>query len=235
MNVDPGQTVYFEWGIVKVTATLVYTWITMAILSLGSYMLTRRLSAGRNVSGGQTMLEALMETMESQIREISRQDSRRFIPFVGTLFLFILFSNLLSVVPGFRPPTGSLNTTIALSICVFLSVPFFGIRSKGVREHLKSYLKPTPLMLPFNIIGEISRTVSLAVRLYGNVMSSSMIVAILLTIVPLVFPVVMQVLGLLTGVIQAYIFAILAIVYISSAAQVPKRDTDDSDDNERRK
>lgn len=234
MNVDPGQTVYFEWGVVRITATIVYTWITMGILAAASFLLTRRLSEGRDVSKGQIVLEAFMETMETQIREISRQDSDRFIPFVGTLFLFILVSNLLSVVPGYRPPTGSLNTTIALSVCVFLSVPFFGIRSKGVKEHLKSYLKPTPLMLPFNIIGEISRTVSLAVRLYGNVMSSSMIGAILLTIVPLVFPVIMQVLGLLTGVIQAYIFAILAIVYISSASQAPKREGDEPEEIERR-
>jgi F-type H+-transporting ATPase subunit a len=126
-------------------------------------------------------------------------------------------------VPGYLSPTGSLNTTIALAFCVFLAVPVFGVASQGVGSYLKQYLEPTFIMLPFNIVSEITRTLSLAIRLYGNVMSANVIIAILLTVVPFFFPVVMQVLGLLTGVIQAYIFAILAIVYIASAVS-----TDDS-------
>ena len=218
MNLDPSDIVYFEWGFIRITATLVFTWITMLILSLGSYLITRNLSSETEISRGQNILEAVIETLRKQIKDISKQDPGRYLPFIGTLFIFILSANVLSIVPGFTSPTGSLNTTIALALCVFFSVPIYGIASQGVGGYLKEYIKPTVVMLPFNIISEISRTLSLAIRLYGNVMSAGVIVAILLGVMPLLFPVVMQVLGLLTGAIQAYIFAILAIVYISSAS-----------------
>ncbi len=217
MNLDPSDIVYFEWYFVRITATLVFTWITIFILSLGSYLITRNISSGKEISKGQNILEAIIETIRKQIKEISQEEPGRYLPFIGTLFIFIFTSNVLSIVPEFISPTGSLNTTIALSLCVFLSVPVFGITSQGIGDYLKEYIKPTVIMLPFNIISEISRTLSLAIRLYGNVMSASVIIAILLGVIPLLFPVVMQALGLLTGVIQAYIFAILAIVYIASA------------------
>jgi F-type H+-transporting ATPase subunit a len=172
------------------------------------------------LSRGQTLLEVIVSTVQDQIREVSQQDPGRYLLFIGSLFLFIAISNILVIVPGFHPPTGSLSTTAALAICVFFAVPIFGIAQRGVRGYLSQYLKPSPIMLPFNIIGELSRTLALAVRLFGNIMSGSMLVAILLAIVPLVFPIVMQLLGLLTGLIQAYIFAILAMVYIASATRV---------------
>lgn len=165
------------------------------------------------------MLEVIVEGVMGQIREVSQQNPRPYLAFIGTLFLFIVVSNVLAIVPGFQPPTGSLSTTAALALCVFLAVPVFGIRAQGLRGYLRQYIEPTPIMLPFNIIGELSRTLSLAVRLFGNMMSGGLIAAILLTIVPLFFPVIMQALGLLTGVIQAYIFAILAMVYIASATR----------------
>lgn len=220
MNIDPSQTVYFEWGFIRITATLVFTWITMLILILGSYLVTRTIKPGtRDVTRGQNALEALIETIESQIRQISQEDPGRYLAFIGTIFIFILTANILSIVPGFTSPTGSLNTTIALALCVFLAVPVYGISDRGISGYLQEYIKPTVVMLPFNIISEISRTLSLAIRLYGNVMSSSVIVAILLGVIPLFFPVIIQALGLLTGVIQAYIFAILAIVYIASSTK----------------
>lgn len=219
MKIDPSQIVYFEWGFVRITATLVFTWILMFILILISFLVTRAIKSGSKISKGQNILEALIETINEQVRQISQEEPGRFLPFIGTLFIFILASNVLSVVPGFKPPTGSLNTTIALSLCVFLAVPFYGIMDRGFIGYLKEYLKPTAIMLPFNIIGELSRTLSLAIRLYGNVMSSTVVVAILLGVVPLFFPIVIQALGLLTGVIQAYIFAILAIVYIASSTK----------------
>ena len=155
--------------------------------------------------------------MSSQVEDIMQRKSTIYLPFIGTLFLFIAVSNLLSIVPGYRSPTGSLSTTAALAVCVFFAVPFFGIRARGVRDYLKQYSQPSIMMLPFNLIGELSRTLALAVRLFGNIMSGEMIVAILLVIAPLFFPVIMQLMGLLVGVIQAYIFAILAAVYIASA------------------
>jgi F-type H+-transporting ATPase subunit a len=141
------------------------------------------------------------------------------LPFIGTLFLFIAVANLLTIIPGYIPPTGSLSTTAALALCVFVAVPCYGIAKRGVAGYLKNYVQPTVFMLPFNIIGEFSRTLALAVRLFGNVMSSVKVAAILLAITPLFFPVLMQALGLLTGLIHAYIFALLAMVYIASATQ----------------
>lgn len=221
MEISPDSIIYWQiYGPIKLNATIVFTWIVMALMVIGSWIITRNLATGSELSRGQTILEVIVDTIQEQIKEISQQDPHRYLLFIGSLFLFIAVSNLLSIVPGYHPPTGSLSTTAALAICVFLAVPIFGISQQGLRGYLGQYLKPSPIMLPFNIIGEVSRTMALAVRLFGNVMSGSMLVAILLAIVPLIFPIIMQVLGLLTGLIQAYIFAILAMVYIASATQV---------------
>ena len=128
-------------------------------------------------------------------------------------------SALCTVIPGFEPPTASLSTTAALALCVFIAVPLFGIEERGLRGYLRSYIAPTIIMLPFNIISEVSRTLALAVRLFGNMMSGGMIIGILLTITPFIFPIVMTALGLLTGMVQAYIFSILAAVYIAAATR----------------
>ena len=146
---------------------------------------------------------------------------QRYIGFIGTLFLFIAVSNCGIVLPGYQPPTGSLSTTVALALAVFLAVPFFGVVQGGLLHYLKTYLQPTFIMLPFNLISEVSRTLALAVRLFGNIMSGGMIVGILLSISPLFFPVLMNLLGLLTGLVQAYIFSILATVYIAAAVAKP--------------
>lgn len=208
------------WPAVKLNATIVFSWLVMAILAVGSWLVTRRLSTGTEIPPFQNVLEVLVTGMRDQIRDVSRQDPGQYLPFVGTLFLFIAMANLLSVAPGYRPPTGSLSTTAALATCVFVAVPIYGIASQGLLGYLKHYVRPTVLMLPFNIIGELSRTLALAVRLYGNMMSGTVIAAILIGFVPLFVPILMQLLGLLTGMIQAYIFAVLAMVYIASATKV---------------
>ena len=141
-------------------------------------------------------------------------------------------SNLLMIVPGFKPPTASLSTTTALALSVLVAVPMFGIGSRGFVGYLRTYAQPSIVMLPFNIISEISRAISLAIRLYGNIMSGAVIAAILLSVAPFFFPVVMDMLGLLTGVIQAYIFAILATVYIASATAVRRQADDESSEAE---
>jgi F-type H+-transporting ATPase subunit a len=224
MDISPDSLILWEWGFVKLNATIVFTWLVMALLVLISWLVTRGFSDDPRISPGQNLLEVLVETLRNQIEEVGQQNPDRYLPFVGTLFIFIAFSNLLAVVPGFNPPTGSLSTTAALAICVFVAVPLYGVSRLGLSTYLKQYAEPTPLMLPFNIIGELSRTLALAVRLFGNVMSGTMIAAVLLSIVPLFFPVVMQLLGLVTGLIQAYIFAILAMVYIASATRVHGED-----------
>ncbi|MBB3139231.1 F0F1 ATP synthase subunit A [Halomonas organivorans] len=222
MTLGPDSEVIWRWGDAALTATLVDTWLVMGLLTLGAWWLTRRLSEGPSLSRWQHLLEVLVTGIDDQIRQVSHQEPGRYRPFVGTLFLFIAVSNLLEVVPGFTSPMGSLSTTTALAICVFVAVPLYGIAREGPVAYLRHYLTPSWLMLPFNVIGELSRTVALAVRLYGNIMSGTLIVAILLSLTPYVFPVLMQLLGLLTGMIQAYIFAVLAMVYIASAASAQR-------------
>jgi F-type H+-transporting ATPase subunit a len=217
MNISPDNILLWQWGHFHINATMAFTWLVILLLAGGSWLITRRLSTGTEIPRWQNLLEVLVTGIRDQIREMSRQDPGLYLPFVGTLFLFILTANLLAVVPGFIPPTGSLSTTTALAICVFVAVPLFGITREGPLNYLKHYIRPTPLMLPFNVIGELSRTIALAVRLYGNIMSGTIIVGILLSLTPFLFPIIMQLLGLITGTIQAYIFAILAMVYIASA------------------
>lgn len=189
----------------------------MALLTVGAWLITRGFTTGPELSRWQNLLEVLVTGMRDQIREVSRQEPGAYLPFVGTLFLYIGTSNLLAIVPGYIPPTGSLSTTTALAIAVFVAVPLYGVAQEGPLAYLKHYVRPSVLMLPFNVIGEVSRTIALAVRLYGNIMSGTVIVAILLGLAPFFSPVVMQALGLVTGMIQAYIFAVLAMVYIASA------------------
>lgn len=217
MNISPDQTILFDLGVVKINATLVYTWLTIALLAGLARWATRNLSTTGELSPWQNLLEVLVEGVQNQIQDIARQDPGPFLPFIATLFLFIAACTLLAIVPGYEPPTGSLSTTTALALGVFCAVPFYGVRRHGWRGFLHLYLEPTPLMLPLNIIGELARTVALAVRLYGNVMSGAVVGAILLLITPLAFPALMHALELLTGLIQAYIFAVLATVFIAAA------------------
>ncbi len=217
MLINPDNIIFWQYAWFKINATLAFTWGVMILLALGSYLISRRLSVQAPRSYKQTMVETIITLINQQIHDISLQRPEKYLPLIGTLFLFILLSNLLAIVPGFIPPTSSLSTTTALAICVFFAVPLFGIRQQGMLKYLKQYCRPSLLMLPFNIIGEFSRTLALAVRLYGNIMSGAVIAAILLSFVPFFFPIVMQLLGLLTGSIQAYIFSVLAMVYISSA------------------
>ncbi len=220
MHLSPDTIIIWRSGVVTINATLLFTWVVMALLGISSWLVARRLSTGVRLSRWQNLLEVVVEGLREQIQDISGQNPDIYLPFIGTLFIFIAVSNVLEIIPGYHPPTGSLSTTAALAICVFFAVPFYGIRQQGLVNYLKHYLQPSFFMLPFHIIGELSRTLSLAVRLFGNVMSDVMIVAIILSIAPLFFPIIMQILGLLTGLIQAYIFAILAIVYIASATEV---------------
>lgn len=223
MHLSPDQIIFWQHGWLKLDGTIVFTWALMLLLALGSHLVTRRLSTGLQRSRWQNVLEIVVLGIQRQIADVGLPRPARYIGFLGTLFLYIAVANLCTVIPGYEPPTGSLSTTAALALCVFVAVPLFGIRDQGLSGYLKSYLEPTVLMLPFNIISELSRTLALAVRLFGNMMSGVMIIGILLTITPFVFPVVMTVLGLLTGMVQAYIFSILAAVYIAAAMRT--RDT----------
>lgn len=223
MELTTDHIVFWEWGIIQINATLVYSWLVMFLLVLGSWLISRRLRSDTQMSRWQNLLEVLVLMIQQQIRDASRQEPQRYLPFIGTLFLYILFLNVIDIVPGITAPTTSLSTTTALASCVFLAVPMFGIARQGVKGYLSNYMRPSPLMLPFNIIGELSRTIALAIRLFGNMMSGSLIVGILLSLAPLFFPVLIQAFGLLIGVIQAYVFSILALVYIASGQRAHER------------
>jgi F-type H+-transporting ATPase subunit a len=219
-QISPDQVILFTWGFVTISATLIYTWIVMGLLVVGSIAITRNLSTDRTLSRWQNLLEVIVGGIRSEIREVVKEGGDTYFPLIGTLFLFILFSNLFTFIPGYVAPTSSLTTTSALAIVVFFAVPIFGIAKQGVIEYLKEYFRPTFIFFPFHVMGELSRTLALAVRLFGNLMGHEKVIAILLAVTPLFFPVVMQALGLLIGVIQAYIFAVLTMVYIASATQM---------------
>ena len=222
MRLTPDQMIFWQHGFLKLNGTIVFTWVLMLVLAAGSKLVTRKLSTGLEHSRWQNLLEIVVTSIEKQIEEVGLSQPRKYLAFLGTLFLFVAAASLCTVIPGYDPPTGSLSTTAALALSVFVAVPFFGIEEQGMRGYLKSYMKPTFIMLPFNIISELSRTLALAVRLFGNMMSGAMIVGILLAITPFIFPIVMTMLGLLTGMVQAYIFSILAAVYIAAGTRAGK-------------
>ncbi len=221
MRLSPDQLIFWQAGFIQLNATIVFTWALMIVLALGSMLVTRRLSPAEERTAWQNLLEMLVIGINKQIGDIGLATPKKYLPFLGTLFLFVAASSLSSIIPMFEPPTGSLSTTVALALCVFVAVPLYGIKARGFSVYLKSYVEPTFIMLPFNIISEASRTLALAVRLFGNMMSGAMIVGILISITPLLFPIVMTALGLLTGMVQAYIFSILAAVYIAAATRKP--------------
>jgi len=222
MRLSPDQLIFWQHGIFKLNGTIVFTWGLMIVLAVGAKLITRHLSTELVRGRWQNLLEMIVTSIEKQIEEVGLLHPEKYIGFLGTLFLFVALAALGTVIPGYVPPTSSLSTTVALALCVFVAVPLFGIKEQGFGAYLKTFLQPTVIMLPFNIISELSRTLALAVRLFGNMMSGAMIIAILLTITPFIFPVVMTLLGLLTGMVQAYIFSILAAVYIAAATRKPK-------------
>ena len=228
MNISTDHIIFWQGEWFRLNGTIVYSWLVMTILLIGSYLVTKKLAVKPPLSRWQTTVEIIIEQIQLQIKEASGQESEELLHFMVTLFLFIAMANLVGIFPSIQSPIGSLSTTTALALAVFVAVPFYGIKTIGIRNYLRHYLQPTPLMLPFNLISEVSRTVSLAIRLFGNIMSTSLLVAILLSIVPVFVPSIMDLFGLLVGEIQAYVFAILAMVYIASGMSIQKNKTDQS-------
>jgi F-type H+-transporting ATPase subunit a len=223
MHLTSDEVILWQSGFLKLNLTIVTTWALMLLLAGGGWLITRRLSTGITITRWQSVLEIIVTMARRQIGEVGLEKPEKYLPYIATLFLFIGTANLCTVIPGYEPPTGSLSTTAALALSVFIAVPLFGIAESGLLGYLKTYAEPTPIMLPFNIVGELTRTMALAVRLFGNMMSGDMILVILLTISPLIFPVLMNILGLLTGMVQAYIFSILATVYIAAATRTREK------------
>ena len=221
MHLTPDEMIFCHYGFFKLNATIVFTWGLMVVLSVGAKLVTRKLSTDLEHARWQNLLEIVVLGIEKQIEEVGLRRPQKYLGFIGTLFLFLAAASLCTVIPGFQPPTGSLSTTVALALCVFVAVPVFGIEEQGFDGYLKSYAEPTVIMLPVqHHQRDLPHALALAVRLFGNMMSGVMIIGILLTIAPFLFPIVMETaLGLLTGMVQAYIFSILATVYIAAATQ----------------
>ena len=226
MHLSSDDLIFWQHGWFKLNETIVMTWALMFVLAVGARLITRKLATGAKISRWQSALEIIVAGIKKQIEEVGLRQPEKYIGFIGTLFLFIALANIFTIIPGYEPPTGSLSTTTALALGVFVGVPFYGIKERGLGGYLKSYAEPTIIMLPFNIISELSHTLALAVRLFGNMMSGTMILVILLIITPFIFPIVMSALGLLIGMVQAYIFGILATVYIAAATGTRKTSND---------
>ena len=209
--------VLFRLGPVEVSGTVAYSLIVSAVLIV--FALLVRYGLGRRMSGWQVAAEFLIDHLEGVMRDMFACDPRPYTPLVVTLALFIGTANLIGLAPGMQAPTADFSTTAALAGVVFLAVPFYGIRARGLRGYLRHYLEPTPLLLPLEVITEFSRTLALAIRLFGNVMSEELIIAVLLLIAGLLVPVPLMMLAIITGLVQAYIFAVLTVVYLSAAVR----------------
>ncbi|MBR2141237.1 MAG: F0F1 ATP synthase subunit A [Rickettsiales bacterium] len=223
MNISTDDLVLFESGFVTINGTLIFSWIVMFIMVGTAILLRLQLNKNKNnyreePTKLQNFFESLVEVIEQQVKTISTKQIDVVFPFIATLFMYILVSNLISLIPVLDSPTGSLSTTLALALSMFIFSIFVGIKDKGFYGYIKKYFKPVFLMLPLNIIGELSRIISLSMRLYGNIMSSGAVTFILTNIsfLSIGFPIMIDLLGTISGIIQAYIFSILSMVAISS-------------------
>ena len=209
------STVLFHLGPVPITRPVATTWAIMLVLMIASLMLTRRLRPhpGRSPA----ILELIVTGLVGQIEEVIRRNARPYLPLIGTLFIFLVTANLSGVLPGVQAPTAKLETPAALALIVFASVHYFGVRAQGLLGYLASFAKPKLIMLPLNILSEVTRTFSLMVRLFGNVMSGEFVIALVVSLAGLFVPIPFMAIEILLGLVQAYIFTVLATVFIGAA------------------
>lgn len=206
--------ILFQIGFIPISRAVMTTWIIMAVLLVFLFAVKRFARSGGALA---TALEILVTTLSRQIESILGREPAPFLPLLGSLFIFIVLANLAAILPGATPPTGHIETPAALAFIVFLSVHFYGVRAKGLRGYLRHYLEPNPFLLPLNVLSELTRTFSLMIRLFGNMMSHEFVIAIVVLLAGLLLPIPFLLLGVLIGIIQAYIFTVLATVYIGAA------------------
>jgi len=204
-------------GFGPISGTVLMTWVIMAVLFLASWLTTRRLKL--DPGPWQTAVEGVVTTIEGAIENVLPDHAQQVLPVVATFWIFLVVANLAGLVPGVHGPTGDLSLTAALAVIVFLAVHYFGIRIHGLRGYLRHYIQPNPLLLPFNVISELSRTVALAVRLFGNIFSLELAALLVLMVAGLLVPVPLLLLHVIEALVQAYIFGMLALVYIAGGVQ----------------
>ena len=210
----------FHIGPVPISQAVVTTWVIMAVLIAGAILVSRMLKP--TPSRLQALFELIVDTIDSEIRDTMQTEPGPYRAFIGTLFAFIFVANWSTLIPGVAPPTARLETDAALALLVFLAVIWFGIRSGGIGGYLATFASPNPLMIPLNLVESVTRAFSMFVRLFGNVMSGVFVIGIVLSLAGLLVPIPLMALDLLTGAVQAYIFAVLAMVFISSGIVDPK-------------
>ena len=220
----------FYVGPFAITSIVVTTWGIMLLLGVFCWLATRRLALDPGPL--QTMLEGVVSAIEESIAAVLPERAQLVLPFIGTLWIYIVFANMTGLIPHLHSPTGNLSVTAGLALLVFLSVHWFGIRSEGLRRYLKHYLSPSPILLPFHLLSEITRTVALAVRLFGNIMSLEMAALLVLLVAGLLAPVPLLMLHIVEGLVQAYIFGMLALIYVAGAMQSQQNFKRDEEGNE---
>jgi len=216
---DEGITaaVVFELGQLQITSTVVTTWFLIALIAIIARFCTRKLEMEPGML--QTAVEGVVSTIEEAVAAVAPEHAHKLLPLIGSLWLFLVLANLVGLIPGLHSPTRDLSATSALAILVFLSVHWFGIRELGLGTYLRHYLKPNPILLPFHIISEISRTVALAVRLFGNIMSLEIAALLVLLVAGFLAPIPILMLHIVEALVQAYIFGMLALIYIAGGIQ----------------
>lgn len=217
--VNYDDIVLFSCDHFHINVTIFNTWIIIALITFVSWLATRNLQKKDDNSKLQVLLEEFVLWLQRETEETSGSQNKQYLGMALGLFSFILIANLLTFIPWFRPPTASMSTTMALAAIVFLAIPYFAIKNAGVKGYFKKFIDPLPIMLPMNIFSEIFSVLAMGLRLFGNMLSGVMFASILSAYIPFIAPLAMQSLGLLTGSIQAYIFALLALVYTSSVRE----------------
>jgi F-type H+-transporting ATPase subunit a len=216
-SLEPGARSLLNWGPLTLTDSVLFTWLIMLLLWITAWAGCRSLAV---LPGPlQVVFEGIVVACENAVREVLPRDYVRVTPFILSLWTFLVVANLLSLVPGLESPTRDLSVTSALAVLVYFSVHWFGVRSQGWRAYLRHYLSPNPVLLPFHLLSEVTRTVALAIRLFGNIMSMDMIAMLLLLIAGLFVPIPILMLHIVEGLVQAYIFGTLALIYIASGIQ----------------
>jgi len=214
---QPLQAAGFHVGPLLISDTVITTWGIMLGLWLLAWLAGRRLQATPGML--QAALEGIVTAIEEAIHAVLPQYTREIMPFIATLWVFIVVANLIGLIPGLHSPTRDLSATSGLAILVFLSVHWFGVRTQGLKSYLRHYLSPSPLMLPFHLISEVSRTVALAVRLFGNMMSLEMAALLILLVAGFLAPIPILMLHIVEALVQAYIFGMLALIYVAGGIQ----------------
>jgi F-type H+-transporting ATPase subunit a len=220
-SVDLQIAPLFSIGPIGISATVVTTWAIMGLIGIACWLISRHLS--ERPGAWQTAVERLVIVIEAAIEQVAPAQGAQILPFVGALWIFLVVANLAGLVPGIHSPTRDLSATAGLAFLVFLSTHWYGLRIQGWKRYLRHYLSPSPILLPFHLVSEVTRTLALAVRLFGNMMSLEMAALLILLVAGFLAPVPILMLHIIEALVQAYIFGMLALIYLAGGIQSQQR------------